>query len=112
MRNPEPAVDSAAVLGSRAETAQAEGEVPVGFLAAITRNQGGAELTEMAELASAGAAPFTDNGQPVVAPGLMRRGLQSGAVTPRRLALHCEEPTLSTGGQLTQRAPPAEPGVA
>src|SRR5207302_1381473 len=46
MPNTEPVVDSASVLGSLAEKAQAEAEVPVGFLAAITRNQGGAELTE------------------------------------------------------------------
>jgi len=110
MPNTEPVVDSAAVLGSLAETAQAEADVPVGFLAAITRNQGGAELTEMAELASAGAAAFTDDGQPVVAPGLMRRALQYGAVTRRRLALHCEEPTLSKGGQMHEGAVSAELG--
>jgi dihydroorotase len=110
MPNTEPVVDSAAVLGSLAETAQGEAEVPVGFLAAITRNQGGAELTEMAELASAGAAAFTDDGQPVVAPGLMRRALQYGAVTGRRLALHCEEPTLSKSGQMHEGAVSAELG--
>ena len=110
MPNTEPVVDSAAVLGSLAETAQAEAEVPVGFLAAITRNQGGAELTEMAELASAGAVAFTDDGQPVVAPGLMRRALQYGAVTGRRLALHCEELTLSKRGQMHEGAVSAELG--
>jgi dihydroorotase len=110
MPNTEPVVDSAAVLGSLAETARAEAEVPVGFLAAITRNQGGGELTEMAELASAGAAAFTDDGQPVIAPGLMRRALQYGAVTGRRLALHCEEPTLSKSGQMHEGAVSAELG--
>jgi dihydroorotase len=110
MPNTEPVVDSAAVLGSLAEAAHAEAEVPVGFLAAITRNQSGAELTEMAELAEAGAAGFTDDGQPVVAPGLMRRALQYSAVTGRRLALHCEEPTLSRGGQMHEGAVSAELG--
>jgi dihydroorotase len=110
MPNTEPVVDSAAVLGSLAEVAQGEAEVPVGFLAAITRNQSGAELTEMVELAEAGAAGFTDDGQPVVAPGLMRRALQYGAVTGRRLALHCEEPTLSRGGQMHEGAVSAELG--
>src|SRR4051794_19485018 len=112
MPNTEPVVDSAAVLGSLAETAQAEAEIPVGFLAAITRGQGGAELTEMAELAEAGAAGFTDDGRPVVAPGLMWRALQYGAVTGRRLALHCEEPTLSKGGQMHEGAVSAELGFA
>src|SRR5205085_12052210 len=110
MPNTEPVVDSASVLGSLAETAQAEAEVPVGLLAAITMNQDGAELTEMAELGDAGAAGFTDDGRPVVAPGLMRRALQYSAVTGRRLALHCEEPTLSKGGQMHEGAVSAELG--
>jgi dihydroorotase len=112
MPNTEPVVDSAAVLGSLAETAEAEGEVPVGFLAAITRNEDGAELTEMVELADAGAAGFTDDGRPVVAPGLMRRALQYSSVTGRRLALHCEEPTLSKNGQMHEGAVSAELGFA
>src|SRR2546423_8320604 len=112
MPNTEPVVDSAAVLRSLADTAQAEAEVPVGFLAAITRDQDGAELTEMAELADAGAAGFTDDGRPVVAPGLMRRPLQYSAVTGRRLALHCEEPTLSKAGQMHEGAVSAELGFA
>ena len=112
MPNTDPVVDSAAVLGSLVETAQAEAEIPVGFLAAITKGQDGAELTEMAELADAGAAGFSDDGKPVIAPGLMRRALQYSSVTGRRLALHCEEPTLSKGGQMHEGAVSAELGFA
>jgi dihydroorotase len=112
MPNTDPVVDSAAVLGSLIEDAKAEAEIPVGFLAAITRGQEGAELTEMAELADQGAAGFTDDGRPVVAPGLMRRALQYHGVTGRRLALHCEEPTLSRGGQMHEGAVSAEVGLA
>ena len=97
MPNTEPVVDSAAVLGSLIETAREEAEVPVGFLAAITKGQEGKELTEMAELADAGAAGFSDDGRPVVEPGLMRRALQYHAITGLRVAPHCEEPTLSRG---------------
>ena len=112
MPNTEPVVDSAAVLGSLIEDAQAQAEIPVGFLAAITRGQQGGELTEMAELADEGAAGFTDDGRPVVAPGLMRRALQYHGITGRRLALHCEEPTLSKGGQMHEGAVSAELGFA
>jgi dihydroorotase len=112
MPNTEPVVDSAAVLGSLIETAQAEAEVPVGFLAAITKGQRGAELTEMAELADAGAAGFSDDGRPVVEPGLMRRALQYASITGRRIAPHCEEPTLSRGGQMHEGAVSAELGFA
>ena len=112
MPNTEPVVDSAAVLGSLIEAAQAEAEIPVGFLAAITKRQEGTELTEMGELAEAGAAGFSDDGRPVVAAGLMRRALQYTAVTGRRLALHCEEPTLSRDGQMHEGAVSAELGFA
>jgi dihydroorotase len=112
MPNTEPVIDSAAVLGSLIEDAQVEAEVPVGFLAAITRGQEGAELTEMAELAEQGAAGFTDDGRPVVAPGLMRRALQYHRITGRRLALHCEETTLSRDGQMHEGAVSAELGFA
>ena len=112
MPNTEPVVDSAAVLGSLIEDAQAQAEIRVGFLAAITRGQAGAELTEMAELADQGAAGFTDDGRPVVAPGLMRRALQYHSITGRRLAVHCEEPTLSRDGQMHEGAVSAELGFA
>jgi dihydroorotase len=112
MPNTEPVVDSSAVLGSLIERAHAEAEVPVGFLAAITKGQEGAELSEMAELADSGAAGFSDDGRPVEAPGLMRRALQYGAVTGRPLALHCEEPTLSRSGQMHEGTVSAELGFA
>jgi dihydroorotase len=112
MPNTEPVVDSAAVLGSLIETARDEAEVPVGFLAAITKGQRGEQLTEMAELADAGAAGFSDDGRPVVAPGLMRRALQYHAVTGRRVAVHCEEPTLSRSGQMHEGQVSAELGFA
>jgi dihydroorotase len=110
MPNTDPVVDSAATLGSLVDTARTEAEVPVGFLAAITKAQAGAELTEMAELADAGAVGFSDDGVPVSTPGLMRRALQYGAVTGRRLALHCEETTLSRGGQMNEGEVSAELG--
>src|SRR5918997_1855101 len=110
MPNTDPVVDSAAVLGSLTERAKTEARIPVGFLAAISKRQEGAELTEMGELAAAGAAGFTDDGRPVPAPGLMRRALQYGAVTDRPLAVHCEEPTLSRSGQMHEGAVSAELG--
>ena len=110
MPNTEPVVDSAATLGSLIEAARAEAEIPVGFLAAITKGQSGAELTEMGELAAAGAIGFSDDGVPVAAPGLMRRALQYGAVTGRRIALHCEERTLSGDGQMHEGEVSAELG--
>ena len=110
MPNTDPVVDSRATLGSLVDAARAEAEIPVGFLAAITKGQDGGELTEMGELADAGAAGFTDDGVPVTTPGLMRRALQYAAVTRRRIAVHCEEATLSRGGQMHEGEVSAELG--
>jgi dihydroorotase len=110
MPNTDPVVDSAATLGSLIQIARAEAETPVGFLASITKAQQGAELTEMGELADTGAAGFSDDGVPVAAPGLMRRALQYASITNRRVALHCEEPTLSRGGHMHEGGVSAELG--
>jgi dihydroorotase len=110
MPNTDPVVDSAATLGSLVDAARGEAEIPVGFLASITKGQAGGELTEMGELAAAGAAGFTDDGVPVESAGLMRRALQYGSTTSRRIALHCEEPTLSRDGQMHEGAVSAELG--
>jgi dihydroorotase len=110
MPNTEPVIDSAAVLGALFEDARREAEIPVGFFAAITKSQAGGELTEMAELADAGVVGFSDDGRPVTAPGMMRRALQYGSVTGLKLALHCEEPTLSRGGHVHEGPVSAELG--
>ena len=112
MPNTDPVVDSAPILRGLVDQARREAVVPVGFMAAITRSLGGAELTEMGELADAGAAAFTDDGRPVTSAGVMRRALQYGAVTGRPLALHCEEPTLSGDGHVHEGVVSAELGLA
>jgi dihydroorotase len=111
MPNTDPVVDSAAVLGALLEQAKAEAEVPVGFLAAISKGQAGAELTEMGELADEGAVGFSDDGRPVVATSLMWRALQYSTITGRPLAVHCEDPTLSRGGHMREGVVSAELGV-
>jgi dihydroorotase len=111
MPNTDPVVDTTEVLrGLRARAAD-EAEIPVGFTAAITLGQAGQQLTEMGELADAGAAAFTDDGRPVATAGLMRRALEYSAITGRRLALHGEEPTLTRGGHRHMGAVSAELGL-
>lgn len=112
MPNTDPVVDTASVLQALAERAREEAVIPTGFTAAISKGQRGEELTEMAELAGVGAIAFTDDGRPVASAGLMRRALAYSAVADRPLALHCEEPTLSRGGQMHEGEVSAELGLA
>jgi dihydroorotase len=98
MPNTDPVVDSAPVLASLRDRARVQARVPTGFLAAITVGQRGEQLTEMAELADAGSAGFTDDGLPVRSAGVMRQALQYQRLAGRNLALHEEDPSLSGTG--------------
>src|SRR5262249_23932195 len=79
---------------------------------AISKGLRGEQLTEMGELADAGAAGFTDDGRPVVSAGLMRRALQYAAVAARPLSLHEEEPAPSPDGHMPAGDVSAELGLA
>jgi dihydroorotase len=92
------------VLSSLRRRAREEARVPVGFLAAITRGQAGEQLTEMAELASEGAAGFTDDGLPVRSAGVLRQALQYQKLAGRTIALHEEDPSLSGAGVMHEGA--------
>jgi dihydroorotase len=112
MPNTMPAIDEASVLRALCDTARRVARVPVGFLAAITRGLGGAELTEMAELRDAGALGFTDDGKPVVAAGMLRRALQYQRLSGGVLGLHEEDPSLSRDGVMHEGAVSARLGMA
>jgi dihydroorotase len=110
--NTDPVVDTASVLRSLRERARAEARIPTGFLAAITVGQLGERLTEMAELATVGAAGFTDDGLPVRSAGVMRQALQYQRLAGRLLALHEEDPSLSGEGAMHEGAVSALLGLA
>ncbi len=112
MPNTDPVVDDPSVLGSLIERARQEAQVPVGFLATITRGLAGEELTEMAALADAGALGFTDDGKPVVSAGVLRRALEYQRLCGGVIALHEEDPALSRDGVMHEGAVSARLGLA
>ena len=59
--------------------------------------QRGERLTEMAELADAGAAGFSDDGLPLRSAGVMRQALQYQRLAGRNIALHEEDPRCRGG---------------
>ncbi|MFL5824210.1 MAG: dihydroorotase [Solirubrobacteraceae bacterium] len=112
MPNTDPVVDDPAILGSLTDRAQREARIPVGFLAAISRDLHGAELTEMAALRSVGAAGFTDDGKPVTSAGMLRRALAYQRLCGGVIALHEEDPELSRDGVMHEGAVSARLGLA
>jgi dihydroorotase len=112
MPNTDPVVDSAPVLRSLRERARSQARVPTSFTAAITVGQRGERLTEMAELADAGAVGFTDDGLPVRSSGVMRQALSYQRLAGRRIALHEEDPSLSADGAMHEGEVSARLGLA
>ena len=104
MPNTSPVVDSASILGTLLDRGEQEAVIRVGFLAAITVGQKGAELTEQAELAELGAVGFSDDGHPVADARVMRRALQYQRITGLPLVLHEEDPKLSGKGVMHEGA--------
>lgn len=98
MANTVPPVETPAAIESLRERAQVDATVPVGFVATVTRGMRGEELTDMAELADAGAVGFSDDGVPVQNARVMRRALQYQALAGLQIALHEEDPHLSGSG--------------
>jgi dihydroorotase len=112
MPNTAPVLDDAAVLRALTDTARREAQVPVGFLASITRGLHGEELTEMADLRDAGALGFTDDGKPVVSAGTLRKALQYQRLAGGVIALHEEDPELSRDGVMHEGPVSARLGMA
>jgi dihydroorotase len=112
MPNTDPVVDDPSVLLSLIGRARHEAQIPVGFLATITRSLGGEELTEMAALTDAGALGFTDDGKPVVSAGVLRKALEYQRLCGGVIALHEEDPALSGDGVMHEGAVSARLGLA
>ncbi len=102
MPNTDPVIDSAPLLRALRDAAAREARVPVGFMAAITRDLAGQELSEMAGLRQEGAIGFTDDGRPVASAGMLRKALQYQRLCGGVLALHEEDPSLSAGGSMRE----------
>ncbi len=112
MANTAPPVSTAADVSALREQARAGASVPVGFLATVTKDMKGSELTEMVELRQAGAVGFSDDGLPIRSARVMRRALQYQHLCGGNIALHEEDPELSGDGAMHEGAVSAAVGLA
>jgi len=103
MPNTNPVIDSRATLDyvlSRAKDAPAH----VRPIAAISKGEDGRELSEMAELAEAGAVAFSDDGRPIHSSRLMRLALEYAAPLGVPVVEHCQDEDLVGGGVMNEGA--------
>jgi dihydroorotase len=112
MANTQPPVSTAADITALREQARGGASVPVGFLATVTKDMKGTDLTEMVELREAGAIGFSDDGLPITDAGVMRRALQYQHLCGGNIALHEEDPQLSRDGAMHEGAVSAGLGLA
>jgi dihydroorotase len=112
MANTDPVIDSAPVLEGLAQRAGAEASVPTGFFASVSKDLAGKQLTEMHELAQAGAVGFSDDGKPLATAQLLRRALQYVKVTDRFVALHAQDDALMGAGVMHEGPVSAKLGLA
>jgi dihydroorotase len=110
--NTHPVIDSRETVNLVRETAAREAVVNVFPAAAITAGQKGERLTDMDALASDGVPLFSDDGQPIGSPALMREALLSTLRHGRALSVHCEERAITGDGVVNAGPVAQELGVA
>src|SRR5713226_1994906 len=100
--NTEPVIDDAALVEFVARRSRDVGLARIRTYAAATKGLRGRELTEMGLLAAAGALAFTDAGNAIADPVVMRRALSYARTFDLLVMQHPEEPSLAAGGAMNE----------
>lgn len=97
MPNTNPTLDTASDIDWLDGAARRTAVVRVRPIGTITKGQKGVELSEMADMAAAGAVAFSDDGNPVESNRLMRNALAYSRIVERPVVDHCEDSELADG---------------
>jgi len=97
MPNTEPAADSVETLRA-AITGERHG-VRLLSIAAATVGRAGTQVSNVAALVKAGAVAISDDGSPIADRAIFRAALLAAAAAGIPLIEHCEEPSLTAGGE-------------
>ncbi len=102
MPNTNPVNDNRSVTELILAQSKANGGTHVYPIPAISRGLKGEQLTDMAELAEAGAIGFSDDGRPVTSNELMRRALEYSRMFDLPVIQHSEVLDLTAGGCMNE----------
>jgi len=102
MPNTNPPIDTKAVLDYVKNKAESDGNIRVLIIGCITKGRQGKELTEMYELASAGAIGFSDDGEPVTSSRIMYLAMEYSRSLNLPIIDHCEDKELTDGGLMNE----------
>ena len=102
MPNTIPAMDNRSVIEFINNKSKKETSVDIYPIGAVTKGRKGEELTEMADMAKAGVIGFSDDGNPVFDPNIMRQALAYSSSLNLPIINHCEVPELSKGAHMNE----------
>jgi len=104
MPNTKPVNDSATVTSYIVQQARAKAAVNVFPIGAITKGSAGEELAAIGAMKSAGAVAISDDGLPVMNARVMRRAMEFARSYDLPIIQHCEDLSLSAGGDMHEGA--------
>ncbi len=102
MPNTNPVCDNATVVEYILSKTRRPGVVNVFPIGAVSRGLAGTELADIGLMAEAGIVAVSDDGKPVASADMMRKALQYASGFGIPVISHCEEPSLSAGGQMNE----------
>lgn len=102
MANTTPVIDNIAVLNDVLAKAEKTGVVKVSVIGAISRGLEGKQLSEMGDMALAGAAAFSDDGHYVESANFMRRAMEYASQFGKMIIDHAEDITMCGAGHMNE----------
>ena len=102
MPNTNPTMDNKSTIELVLEKAKTNGLIRVLPIAAATKKRAGNELTNMHELSKLGVIGFSDDGDPIESPNMMRQALSYSLSTNLPIINHCEVKELSSNGVMNE----------
>ena len=101
MANTKPAIDNTDTLQYVLKKGKETG-IHVLATATVTEGLGGKRLTDMEQLAAAGAAGYTDDGIPIMDEGLLYEAMERAGKLHLPISLHEEDPSLITNNGINR----------
>lgn len=104
MPNTVPETDNGSVVEYVKAQAEKAGHCHVHPSGACTKDRKGEALSEMGDMVAHGAVAFTDDGSGVQDAGMMRRVMDYAKQFGKVVMSHCQDASLSAGGQVNEGA--------
>jgi dihydroorotase len=112
MPNTRPTIDTGSQVGYLLNKAATDAKTRIYVAGALTVGQKGEALSEMADMAAAGAVAFTDDGRGVQDAGMMRLALEYASSVEKPVLSHCENESLVGSGQVNEGVVSTRLGLA